>query len=393
VSSSRYALRLGIGLIVFRWLMLAALPYESLVAYGDLRHFHQLAQLASGEGGWPFVGHWIEFPPLFPFLSLGLNTLVGGAEHAYLYALAAILACMDGANLYLFVRLAARLERQAGHMRPMMYAAFLALPALGWWTFEPLGVLWLLLTLSLILDSRPGLAGLTAGLGLITKWLPGLGLLAAWPKLKGRQILIALLVAMAILVLTWGPLLAMGGGRAWDSLRAQSTKPAWETVWALLDGTPGTGAFGPAGLRVQPLSQAFPERSTSVVPSWLPLLVAAGIGSLLAFGRPRPAGRGGVGFVLAAFVLLLLASPGWSPQWLAYLAPLILLALPERMGWLYLAVLTAVAILEWPVLLSRGRFDLLWLTVILRTMVMVLLAVDAWRVARAAAPAVDEAGL
>jgi hypothetical protein len=100
-----------------------------------------------------------------------------------------------------------------------------------------------------------------------------------------------------------------------------------------------------------------------------------------------------VGFVLAAFVLLLLAAPGWSPQWLAYLAPLILLALPERMGWLYLAVLTAVAILEWPVLLSRGRFDLLWLTVTLRTTVMVLLAVEAWRVARVAAPAVDEAGL
>ncbi len=391
MSPSRDALRLGIGLIIFRWLMLAALPYESLVAYGDLRHFHQLAQLALGAGDWPFVGHWIEFPPLFPFLSLGLNMLTGGAEHTYVYALAAILACVDGANLYVFVRLAARLESEPGHTRPMLYAAFLALPALGWWTFEPLGVLWLLLTLSLILESRPGLAGLTAGLGLVTKWLPGLGLLAAWPKLKGRQILIAALVAMVVLGVTWGPLLVLGGGRAWDSLRAQSAKPAWETVWALLDGTPGTGAFGPAPLRLQPLSQAIPERSTSAVPPWLPIPVAVGIGSVLAFGRPRPAGRGGVAFVLAAFVLLLLATPGWSPQWLAYLAPLILLALPERTGWLYVAVLTAVAILEWPVLLSRGRFDLLWLTVILRTAVMVLLAVNAWRAARIAAPAVDEA--
>ena len=393
MNGSRYALRLGLGLIVFRWLTLAALPYESLLAYGDLRHFHQLAQLASGAGGWPFVGHWIEFPPMFPLLSLGLNKLVGGAENAYVYALAAILACADGANLYLFVRLAARLERQSGHTRPIMYAAFLALPALGWWTFEPLGVLWLLLTLSLILDSRPGLAGLTAGMGLITKWLPGLGLLAAWPRLKGRQILLAVLVALAVLVLTWGPLLVLGGGRAWDSLRAQAAKPAWQTVWSLLDDTPGTGTFGPAALRLQPLSQAVPGPATSVVPRWLTMLVAAGLGGLLAFGRPRPSGRGGMGFVLAAFVLLLLASPGWSPQWLAYLAPLILLALPERAGWLYVAVLTAVAVLEWPVLLSRGRFDLLWLTVILRTTVMVLLAVDAWRAAREAAPAVDEGGL
>jgi hypothetical protein len=391
VNESRHALRLGIGLIVFRWLMLATLPYEALVAYGDLRHFHQLAQLAAGAGGWPFVGHWIEFPPLFPFLSLGLNKVVGGAEHAYVYALAAILACVDGANLSLFVRLAARLDGRSGPTRPIMYAAFLALPALGWWTFEPLGVLWLLLSLSLILASRPGLAGLAAGMGLITKWLPGLGLLAAWPKLKGRQVLLAALVALAILAATWGPLLALGGGRAWESLRAQAAKPAWETVWAILDGTPGTGAFGPAALRLQPLSQAFPEPATPVVPPWLPILVATGVGALLAFRRPRPSGRGGVAFVLAAFTLLLLASPGWSPQWLAYLAPLILLALPERAGWLYLAVLTAIAILEWPVLLSRGRFDLLWLTVILRTSVMVLLAIDAWRVARVAAPALEEA--
>jgi hypothetical protein len=97
-------------------------------------------------------------------------------------------------------------------------------------------------------------------------------------------------------------------------------------------------------------------------------------------------------FVLAALVLLMLASPGWSPQWLAYLAPLILLALPERRGWLYVAVLTAVAILEWPVLLSRGRFDLLWLTVILRTAVMVVLAAAAWKAALDAAPAQAQAG-
>ena len=393
MSGSRYALRLGLGLIVFRWLTLAALPYESLVAYGDLSHFHQLAELASGAGGWPFVGHWIEFPPLFPLLSVGLNKLVGGAENAYVYALAAILACVDGANLFLFVRLAARLETPSGRTRPMMYAAFLALPALGWWTFEPLGVLWLLLTLSLILDSRPGLAGLAAGMGLITKWLPGLGLLAAWPRLKGRQILLAALAALAVLLLTWGPLLALGSGTAWDSLRAQAAKPAWQTVWSLLDDTPGTGTFGPAALRLQPLSQAFPKPPPSVVPRWLPMLVAAGIGAVLAFRRPRPSGRGGVGFVLVAFVVLLLASPGWSPQWLAYLAPLILLALPERPGSLYVAVLTAVALLEWPVLLSRGRFDLLWLTVSLRTSVMILLAVEAWRAARSAAPAGDEAGL
>jgi hypothetical protein len=37
--------------------------------------------------------------------------------------------------------------------------------------------------------------------------------------------------------------------------------------------------------------------------------------------------------------------------------------------------LVAISLLEWPVLLTRGRFDLLWIPVILRTSVILLLAV------------------
>ena len=83
-----------------------------------------------------------------------------------------------------------------------------------------------------------------------------------------------------------------------------------------------------------------------------------------------------LGIILAVMLILMFSLAG----------------IPPTVGfYAKLAVLTAVAILEWPVLLSRGRFDLLWLTVILRTAVMVLLAVNAWRAARIAAPAVDEA--
>ena len=92
-------------------------------------------------------------------------------------------------------------------------------------------------------------------------------------------------------------------------------------------------------------------------------------------------------FVLVGMILLLLASPGWSPQWLAYLVPLVLLSLPQPRASLYVVALTAVVILEWPVLLSRGRFDLLWLTVTIRTALLILLAVDAWRCARSDLPA------
>jgi hypothetical protein len=46
---------------------------------------------------------------------------------------------------------------------------------------------------------------------------------------------------------------------------------------------------------------------------------------------------------------------------------------------LYLVVLTFVNIAEWPVMLSRGLNQWLYLTVPVRTLLLVLLAVDLWR--------------
>ncbi len=179
----------ALGLLLFRLLLLAALPYEAVVAYGDLRHFHQLAELAMAGGGLPFIGHWIEFPPLFPFLSVGLNSLTGGSEHAYVYALATLIACLDAANLLLLTRLLTHLpDGENPQPKVWIYFAFLCLPALGWWTFDPLGVFWLLLTLVLVFESGWAATGLVAGLGMLTKWLPGLGLLFAWTRWPKRRV-------------------------------------------------------------------------------------------------------------------------------------------------------------------------------------------------------------
>jgi hypothetical protein len=59
--------------------------------------------------------------------------------------------------------------------------------------------------------------------------------------------------------------------------------------------------------------------------------------------------------------------------------PLLLLSLPLRQSLVFGLNLAAISILEWPVLLTRGRFDLLWIPVILRTSVILLLAVVFFR--------------
>jgi hypothetical protein len=380
----------ALGLLLFRLLLLAALPYESVVAYGDLRHFHQLAQLSTTGGGLPFIGHWIEFPPLFPFLSIGLNSLTGGSEHAYVYALAALIACLDAANFLLFTRLLKHmLEGGEWLQTAWTYFAFLCLPALGWWTFDPLGVFWLLLTMVLVSGSGWAATGLVAGLGILTKWIPGMGLLLAWTRWPKRRVALAVLAAATVVLLVWVPLFAVGRQATWDSLRSQSAKPAWETPWALLEGSLGTGTFGEASGRLTPLIAPDAGAEGRSIPRWLPPLLAAALGCVLAWRMRRPTARGGMSFVLVGMILLLLASPGWSPQWLAYLVPLVLLSLPQPRASLYVVALTAVVILEWPVLLSRGRFDLLWLTVMIRTAILILLAVDAWRCARRDLPALS----
>ncbi len=81
-------------------------------------------------------------------------------------------------------------------------------------------------------------------------------------------------------------------------------------------------------------------------------------------------------------VVFFLWSRGWSPQWLGMLAPLLLLSLPLERASLFLIVLAFTNIVEWPVLLSRGLNQWLYLTVPVRTVLFVLLAIDLWRVVR-----------
>ena len=61
---------------------------------------------------------------------------------------------------------------------------------------------------------------------------------------------------------------------------------------------------------------------------------------------------------------------------------MLLLALPLRRSVLFILVLSFVNLAEWPVLLSRGLNQWLYLTVPLRTGLFVLLLVDLWGAVR-----------
>ena len=98
--------------------------------------------------------------------------------------------------------------------------------------------------------------------------------------------------------------------------------------------------------------------------------------------RPRllpDANQDAVIFTTLTFMIFILWSQGWSPQWQTFLIPLFLLALSERRAVLFIIVLGFINFLEWPVILSRGLNQLLPLTIIIRTLIFILLGYDLYQ--------------
>jgi hypothetical protein len=365
--------------LVARLLILAGLPLEGLRGYGDLAYYFRQAEL-----GWPYIDYWVEYPPVFPFLSTLIHRFVNGSEHAHMYLLAGLFSLAQAGSLALFLRLAKHLygEKAAQRLGWVYFALLAGLPY-GWWYFDALAVFCMLLALTWLVEGRGKRAGLAAGLGMLAKWFPGLVLVAAWQLGGVRRTVRPVLVALGLAGMVMLGLYSLAPENTRASLLSQGSKGSWETVWALLDGNFQTGNFGPqADLREQSTA-LLPSRNPARLSPWLTLPVFFGTGLWLSH-RTRTRGETeAIAFTGLAWCVFLLWTPGYSPQWVTYLLPLILLALPERPGVLAGLALVLVNLLEWPVLLSRGLFWSLWITIPLRFALHLLVAGMFWRQAQA----------
>jgi len=368
------------SLIFLRFLTLAVLPLDALISYGDYRHFFNLARLSAEGGGLPFIGFWVEFPPIFPYLSLGIERLTSGRFHSYAYLLAILMLIFDVGNLWIFSKLTSRAaEPKRAERMTWIYMVFLAIPAFGWWTFEPMAVFLMLAGLWLVLERKATWAGIAVGLGFLTKIFPAISLVVAWRFRSRRSALITTAIAVLISLSVLGVLFAANPTMTSASLRSQLSKGSWETAWALIDGNSGTGTMGPLEDRLDAANALQPIGNPAKVPHWIPTL-AAGVISLWIFLKARSVDdTRAISFLATFWCILLLWSRGWSPQWVAYLIPMLLLCLRLPRAVIYAASLVMVSLLEWPILLSRGRFDLLWLPVVIRTLLILLLGIECGR--------------
>jgi hypothetical protein len=364
-----------------RLMLLLAFPPENLITYGDYKHYFNLANM-SRDDFYPYLHYWYEFPPVFPYLNILVYQLAGQQLKNYILWLAFVLLIVECGNLFLLYRLALSLYGQARALTTAWIYAALFVPVFFWLgNFDALTTFFILLALYSLIKSKRALLAAALGLGAMVKFLPVLLLATVWRTRGFRSAVGYGLAALIISLVIFAPFAVRNPTMTLASLRAQAGKSSYETVWAIIDGNYTTGNFGPLADHFDPAKASQPLNRPARLPTWL-TLIPFGLLGLFVLTRPRHLASwplDSVLFTTFTFIIFCLWSQGWSPQWQTFLIPLLLLSFAEKRAVLFIIVLGFINFLEWPVMLSRGLNYLLPLTIIARTVVLVLLAVELYQ--------------
>ena len=338
---------------------------RGLSAQGDRLYHFQLAALTD-DGDWPFVDWWSEFPPVWYWLTTAAYQFQGENVNygAWTMTLGLLMLAFDVGNLLLMRAIGSRLYGPVtGMTLAWMYALALAPLVFLWWTFENMVAFFLLLGLWWLLrpDDNRSLAqsAVATAFGALTKFTP---LLLLGAVIRYRQpVQIARYVAVVLLIfggvyglLYWNAAANDADSRmVTSSLTAQFGKASYQTVWALIDGNYTTGNFGTVESHydIDAAYELYGE--PPVIPGFVRLALAGAAGLFVFLRTRRFDDQGVVAFVTITLLIFFLQAQGWSPQWLAQIIPLVLLALPTKNAVLLTVVLSMLAFTEYPVLLIR----------------------------------------
>ncbi|MBU1878727.1 MAG: DUF2029 domain-containing protein, partial [Chloroflexi bacterium] len=388
-------------------------PGGYLVDWWDYKYYEGFAEL-SRQGYFQFLDYWMEYPPLFPWLVVGayqLSLLVPAWLYPMLWFatfLGLALLVFETGNFCLVYLLALRLHgnKRGPAIRAAWIYAGLALPVYYWtgW-FDCMPVFFLLLSVYLVVERRPVLAGLATGVGFMVKLLPAIaapiGLMALRESplsLEGRggrgmrvlsryrRGLLFLLIAAATVLLIALPFAIANPAMFWASVQTMITRSSWESIWAILDGY----------LRGGGIVAKFPDRFDPTTvgqlqhPSSLPWpLVTAAFGLLYLFLYTRRIAwensRAIVAFAGLSLNLFMIYSQGYSPQFIVYFLPFVVCLMPNARGVAYLVLLSLNSLSEWPafhVLLIDEHPDFLIGIVLTRTILLLALSWEYWLMIR-----------
>lgn len=353
--------------LVSRMILFIALMPFGYYGFGDLPVYYAWTALP----GYPFFSYWVEYPPLFPFLSELLFTLAGEQRLIYDFLMGMVIAAAGMGMMIVFRNIAIHVfGDQEGQPRSLIFNFILLFLPYTWWYAEPIMVLLLLVGIWLVLQQKDSLAGMWIGIGILSKWfplflLPGLFRFHSW-----KRMLKISLIAAGLTTLVFGILWILSPEMTSASLISQPARSSWQTIWALLDNNLTTGGFLTIEDRLYPQTAGIPRGNPAVISTNLTLILFGLLGLFFMWKRNTFDDLSYIAFVGITWAIFLLWSPGWSPQWMLYLIPLILLTLPLSQGLLITIVFMLLTFVEWPLLLSRELFQALWIIAPLRIILL-----------------------
>jgi hypothetical protein len=371
--------------VAFR--LLAILVFRPGGYLGEMSDFgfYRLLLSFTNQGYYPLVDFWVEYPPLFPWLMVGLyrlSLLIPAWTQPgtwFYFLLSLVLTIVEAGNLILFYAIARRLYGQARSVRLTWIYAALLVPVLTLFVgFDGLALMFMLWAVLLTLDRRPIASGIAAGLGFMTKLVPiaaapaAIAHMGRWPQRV--KFLLALALVCLLIAL---PFLFTGPDYLIQSLKSPVERSTWETVWALIDGYYSYGV--PGGWdRFDPAMAGAGQHPTRL--PWTVITIGFGLFYLALYTRRIDWAdrRCVVAFTALTQNLLTLYFKGYSPQFLIMLLPFLILLLPGWRGVAYTLLLSAINLVEYPLyfLVLPEAHWLLAGTVLLRTLILVVVGVE-----------------
>lgn len=414
VARREFALILMLFIAFRAMALLAFRPGGQVLDFSDFYWYREFAQLTR-QGYVPYVNLWTTYPPLFPFLMIGLwriSSLLPPWEFPNLWfslLLGGTFLLFETGNLVLIYAIARRLGDRQRALRSAWFYLALFTPVYtltGW--FESYPLFFFLLSLYLLLRGRPLWSALTTGIGFMIKLVP-LILLPVGAQMPnpprstrqpgGRQSPVSnskrhirirplnlsfdishLVFYFGVFVLTvlviGSPFYLLNPRLVWGPLVISGAREPWETVWALLE---GNFSYGIIPLDMRNVAWSPVTGSRSSLP-WLWIMLAFGLIYLLAYTRriDWKAPRSVVAFTGFTLILFMLYSKGYSPQWLGWVLAFVALLLPNLRGAFYAVVTGLLNLVEANLFFTivPDEYWLLMLTVGLRTLIFILLAAE-----------------
>jgi uncharacterized membrane protein len=365
---------------LFRLMMLMAYMTPCLLYCSDYLFYFEVANSVR-QGQYPFIDFWFEFPPIFPYLSLGAYTLAQGTFQNYVSWVGFILLLFECGVLVLLYLLACHLYERKAALKLSWVYAMLFVPFYFWRsTFDSMTSFFILLALYGLLRKNYLIASLAMGLGFMVKYIPIILLPAIYRHSSLKRAGQALAAVVVVSLIIFGPFFIVSPEFSWASVRSQLTRSSWQTIWALIDGNLKPGDFGPVAYRFDLEKAEVSLYNPPKISPLLTLFVFGVIGFYVLVQPVRlPVDLDAARFMAFTIVIFFLWSRGWSPQWQVYLIPLALLSLPLRKALVYILALSIVNFLEWPLIYQRELIQLLPVTILSRTVLFGLLAYELYR--------------